>query len=116
MNFVPKDGDTFTVLTAASVSGQFDPANVTNLPPGLGLNVDYSSGVDVVLTVLSPPDGDCDGDFAVDDSDYGLFKPCLVGPTLGLDPGCDCADLSDDGNVDLEDVALLQNAFTGSIP
>ena len=37
----------------------------------------------------------------------------LASPTLGLDPGCDCADLSGDGNVDLEDVALLQNAFTG---
>jgi hypothetical protein len=66
-----------------------------------------------------PLDLDCDG--LVDLADLGRFVPCLTGPGGGPVGGiCQCADVPSalrgpgDGDVDLEDFAAFQRAFTGS--
>ncbi|UCF32699.1 MAG: hypothetical protein JSV78_10235, partial [Phycisphaerales bacterium] len=58
--------------------------------------------------------GDCDGDYIVGLDDYLVFKDCFTGPGGGLLPGCECADLDEDvdvDDVDLEDFSLFQEAF-----
>jgi len=53
--------------------------------------------------------GDCDGDNDTDIDDYGLVMGCLL--TLAGAPvtsPCDCADIDNDGRVDLRDLSLFQ--------
>ncbi len=56
---------------------------------------------------------DCD----IDLHDYALFGFCLNGPENPHQPGSDCAhmDGDGDGDVDLDDFALFQELFTGSL-
>jgi len=72
------------------------------------------------ISVEGPPDADVDEDRHVDSGDWGVFKACLTGPTVG-EPGPDgcesvCLgnfDLDADDDVDLRDVAGFQSLFTG---
>jgi hypothetical protein len=65
---------------------------------------------DGVCVHAPPPDFDGSGD--VDLIDFGLFYDCMGAPT-GDDrqPECQCADLTDDGLIDLRDYAMFQSAF-----
>jgi hypothetical protein len=47
-------------------------------------------------------------------TDYAVLRGCLTGPGGGILPGCDGADLNDDGDVDLRDAGVFQSAFTGA--
>ncbi|MCA9290806.1 MAG: hypothetical protein KDA25_06735 [Phycisphaerales bacterium] len=95
--FVPEIGDAFTVLTASSITGQFDA--VTCVAP---MAVTYDGG-SVVLTITGAPPGpgdlDCDG--VVGPSDLaamlGSWGPCR---------GC-ASDLDGDGEVAASDLAIL---------
>jgi hypothetical protein len=55
--------------------------------------------------------GDCDADYIVGLADYLVFWGCITGPGGGLLPGCECADLDEDVDVDLKDFSLFQEAF-----
>jgi len=58
--------------------------------------------------------GDFTRDALVDLEDHSLLPACLLGPGGGVSAICTCADLDDDGDVDLRDVAGCQVAFGGS--
>jgi hypothetical protein len=45
--------------------------------------------------------------------DYAIFNACLSGPSEAVEPGCECMDLDLDGDLDLFDFALFQEAFEG---
>jgi|GEM_PF-1508011 len=108
--FVPAPGDSFQILTAGSVSGQFNPVNVTNLSPYLIVNVIYTA-TDVTLNMVGVVPGDCDLDGDADLDDYALLEACLLGPGGGLGTGCGCFDMNADVDVDLADVAAFTDRF-----
>ena len=70
-----------------------------------------------------PIDGsfDYNGDADVDAGDYYFVEDCLTkdgpgifgGPNNDAGPGCRFADSDADGDVDLRDIAAMQNAFAG---
>jgi hypothetical protein len=60
--------------------------------------------------------GDCNHDLVVDLLDYDAFATCLLGPQAGLNAGCECVDLEQDGDVDLADFRLFQTLFTVGPP
>ena len=58
--------------------------------------------------------GDCDGSGNVGLNNYAGFQTCLTGPSTGVvAPECFCADLDNDGDVDVVDFGLFQLIFTG---
>ncbi|HRX86645.1 MAG TPA: hypothetical protein P5572_16600 [Phycisphaerae bacterium] len=60
--------------------------------------------------------GDANGDFEVDLADLPDFTACLSGPGGGyIAPACQSVDIDLDGDVDLRDVRLLQEVFTGGL-
>ena len=52
----------------------------------------------------------------VDLHDFTEFAMCLTGAGGGLPLGCEAADTNGDGDVDMFDVAAVQNIFTGDGP
>ena len=52
--FTPAAGNTFTILTAKTVSGTFTTTNFPSLPTGLGWQVNYNTTT-VVLSIVSVP-------------------------------------------------------------
>ena len=69
--------------------------------------------VHMAFTLLtSGVPGDCTDDWLVDLADYEVFALCMTGPDGGpVEPGCQCADLDIDGDVDLIDFGLFQGVF-----
>ncbi len=56
---------------------------------------------------------DFDGDLDVDGSDYDLFAACFTGPMARLlDPNCDVGDADLDGDIDCDDWAWFESAWT----
>lgn len=73
-------------------------------------DVAYSLVVSGAAAPLIP--GDCDADHDVELSDFPAVASCLAGPFVSVsDVACACADVDDDGDVDLMDVAALQYRF-----
>ena len=57
--------------------------------------------------------GDCNQDGGINAIELASFEECIAGPHLTLTgDGCICYDLDVDGDADLADFAILQNAFT----
>ncbi|MFH1747890.1 MAG: S-layer family protein [Planctomycetota bacterium] len=110
--FEPMPGDSFQILTAGSVAGQFDTVNATNLSPYLNMEVVYTANA-VTLNMVGVVAGDCDLDGDADLDDFVNLETCLWGPDGGVEPGCRCFDFDDDGDVDLGDFAEFQAVFTG---
>jgi len=98
--FVPGVAQSFTILTAGSVTGTF--ATVT-LPPGFLELVKSPTAV-----IVGPCDLDSDGDWDLDD--YGVFAGCMNGPGSAPPAACECADADHDGDTDLADFAHVQIA------
>jgi hypothetical protein len=57
------------------------------------------------------PLGDLTGDDIVDLADLPPFIDCFLGPDIPATGACQCADLDEDDDVDLEDFAVFQNGF-----
>jgi hypothetical protein len=79
-------------------------------PPFSGMTPEIDAVARVVPRLL--PDFDCDSD--VDDDDLAFLIACSTGPGLGPPaPGCERADLNQDGHVDQVDFAIWQRCRTG---
>jgi hypothetical protein len=79
---------------------------------GRGLYGTWSPERAVVLIPISTGlPGDFDGDGDVDLADHGMLIDCLDGPLWGIRAECVVADLTQDGFIDLGDVAMHQAAF-----
>ena len=62
---------------------------------------------------FSAATGDCNTDGAVNLIDFNEFTLCLSGPQGGLgELDCACFDLDNDNDVDLSDLAEVQQSFT----
>jgi hypothetical protein len=71
--FTPQLNDTFQILTAGSLTGQFESAQLPTLTPGLRWNVQYA--VDsVTLLVEAGIAGDFNNDQHVDAADYVCWR------------------------------------------
>jgi len=114
--FVPSLGQTFTVLTAGSVTGAVGPISVFNFPPGLTVSATYNP-TSVVLTVVAGANtlGDLNCDNVVDTLDIPAFVTALRDPAayLSLFSGCQIgrADMNGDGLVNGVDIQLFLDAL-----
>jgi hypothetical protein len=95
-----------TVLTILAETGQYSRTAVFDGETA-GLDVHGALG-NAKVTILALP-GNCDHDLDVDLRDYATLRDCLSGPDSGPPTQeCQCADLDEDGDVDLEDFAGFQ--------
>ncbi len=100
--YVPQMGDTFTVLTAGSVSGRF-----SSVVPCGTYKVSYTPTSVVVEVVGGPPvfgDVSCDGDADMQDLGFFCSQLGLTEDDPAFNPQ---ADLNDDGVIDDLDRAIL---------
>lgn len=106
--FVPQAGDTFVILTAATVVGTFDTVTAPD-----HYEVVYSPTA--VTLQLTGPSPDLNGDGLFDLKDYGFFQSCYSGSGQPPSPSCAegvNADLDEDGDIDHDDFRLLFAAIT----
>ncbi len=102
--FTPLIGDSFEILTASSIAGEFDT---------LVANYDYAiEYADDAVILHFPSRVDLDGDYDGDLADWGTFQKCF-NPGGGARPA-DCplnanADFDGDGDVDFDDAAAFAN-------
>lgn len=104
--------------TGTSYIPAFPPCVVEPYPTNIDafLAVDF---IDVPDTFFCATQGDLNCDVFVDAHDFELFEHCLTGPGGSSQSGsCGCADCepgrgSGDGDTDLADFSVFQQAFTG---
>ncbi len=60
-----------------------------------------------------PDPGDCDTNGSIDLNDHAAVVDCMTGPGGGVPANCDCADLDEDNDVDLEDWSDFQLLIPG---
>ncbi len=103
--YSPALGDTFTILTAASIQGDFativPPA--TGLPSGVNLSV-VRTATSIALRITCPADFNADS--AVDFFDYLDFVQAFAESSL-------LADFNDDSVIDFFDYLDFVSAFSG---
>jgi hypothetical protein len=58
--------------------------------------------------------GDADADGSITFADFAAFNECMSGPEIERTPPCDIMDFDRDRDVDLNDLADFQAAFTGT--
>jgi len=87
-----------------------------------GYNLYYVEGtIDPSATILNGTPtpvlaGDHDGDQDIDADDWVAFSGCLAGPGDGVEVDCAPFDFDTESDIDLIDVAQMQQAFTGPLP
>jgi T5SS/PEP-CTERM-associated repeat protein len=104
IGFIPVNGDTFQILSAAGgVTGSLALGSVTALPAGLQWELDINA-TSVLLSVVSS--GDYNGNGVVDAADYVLWRKTLnqSGPSLA-------ADGNANGSVDVGDFDYWRARF-----
>lgn len=106
--FVPTLGQTFNIITANSVTGTFDYADVSGMPAGLAFHIEYLSNA-VQLQVVNKPifDADFDDDGDVDPTDLAIWQVAYDLNQLG--------DADGDNDSDGRDFLIWQRQF-GSAP
>jgi len=97
----PAIGDSYQILTAATVRGRFDTVEGVSLGVARSLAVTYDSSP-VTVTVAYPGDSDLDEDVDLDDL-------TILGTYYNTPSGMEWskADFDGDGDVDLDDLTLL---------
>ncbi|MEK6702734.1 MAG: hypothetical protein AABZ53_10760 [Planctomycetota bacterium] len=104
--FLPTSGDSFTILTAASITGAFSTVEPPTLPnPGLQMHT-LIGPTSIVLSFVCP--ADFDADTVVDFFDYDAFVQCFEGTTCPIGR---TADFDADGSVDFFDYDAFVVAF-----
>lgn len=93
---------TFYIKTSGGSSG-FGPAHFDDL------YLESAAGL-MLMNPLRVDVGDCDGSGVFDAGDLGALDTCLSGPDIDA-PGCTCLQIDADADVDLHDVALLQDSI-----
>ncbi len=65
-------------------------------------------------TIPNNASGDFNGDALITLADFYFFDECYAGsgPNVDVGPGCRWADMDQDGDVDFQDFARFQRAFT----
>jgi hypothetical protein len=106
--FVPALGQTFNIITANTVTGAFDFADVSGMPAGLAFHIEYLSNA-VQLQVVTEPffDADFDDDGDVDPTDLAIWQGAYNLNQLG--------DADGDNDSDGRDFLIWQRQF-GSAP
>ncbi len=102
--FTPAQGDSFTILEAAFISGQFPTTNLPALSSGLLWQVEYLPN-SVRLAVVSDCPADFNSDGGTDFFDYLDF----VDAFSANDPA---ADFNQDGGIDFFDYLDFVDAFS----
>lgn len=109
--FTPSPGNSFTVLTASSLTGVFDEVSLP-ISPGVGLSVIYQAGS---VTLLAGLAGDMDNDGFVGINDLNIVLSAWnqnVSAGVWL-----LGDSSGDGFVGIDDLnTVLGNWNTGTAP
>jgi hypothetical protein len=106
--FVPALGQTFNIITANTVTGQFDFADVSGMPAGLTFHIEYLSNA-VQLQVVNEPlfSADFDNDGDVDPTDLQIWRGAFDLNQLG--------DADGDNDSDGADFLAWQRQ-SGSVP
>ncbi|WP_231930894.1 hypothetical protein [Botrimarina hoheduenensis] len=103
--FVPQLGDSFAVISAPSLTGQFATLTTPALAAGLAWDASYSpTGLTLSVVTASLP-GDYNNDGQVDAADYTVWRDAL-GSQMNL-----AADGSGNGIVDQADYNVWVNNF-----
>lgn len=94
--FVPSLGQTFNIITANTVTGQFDTVDMSGVPAGLTFAVSYLGNA-VQLEVVNKPSfaADFDDDGDVDLTDYAIWKGAFNLNQLGDANGDNLSNLAD---------------------
>ena len=96
-------GDEFDIIRyTGPLQGTFGSV-VQPLASPVLFEVDHTDDGSVTLRVVAELPGNCAGTPAINLEDYAPFSGCMAGPEGGSDPGCTCADIDRDGDVDLRD-------------
>ena len=94
--FVPALGQTFNIITANTVTGQFDFYDISGMPAGLAFHINYLANavqLEVVNKDFFEADFDDDGD--VDQTDYAIWKGAFNLNQLGDATGDNDSDAAD---------------------
>lgn len=127
---IVEDGAAVTLVDAndngnRGAAGESEALYVETLIVGAGAKINlnglhlYANGQEVVPgpfdggTIIDAQGGDIDGDGDVDRADRLCFSGCLSPPGDGILPGCDAADVNEDGQVTCQDWYELR-AMTGT--
>lgn len=93
------------------MSGGGIVVNATIGQPDIGVaaipTITVSGGFWSGVSAQAPDAGDCDGNGAIELSDFSVIAHCLTGPegiSLFSPSECHCMDIDGDSDVDLEDV------------
>ncbi len=115
--YMPAPGDSFTILTAASISGQFPTTNLPPLSSGLAWQVEYAAD-HVRLRVGLACVADVDDGSNTGTPDGGVDISDLLYYLALLDSGDPAADVDDgsatgtpDGGVDISDLLYFLARF-----
>lgn len=109
LGFVPSLGNSFTVVSYSSRTGQFNPVYLPELPSGLDWQLDYgATGLTLTVVEEAQCPGDLNGDNVVNLADLAQ----LLG-NYGMTSGASYqdGDLDGDGDVDLSDLAELLGLY-----
>ena len=109
--FAANIGESFTILSAGSVTGTFDSVQGNTVAEGLRLVPVYQADTVELVVQLA---ADLDGDGDVDGVDLSGFFSSFTGPNNGAPPD-PLADLDGDGDVDGVDLSQAFSAFTGPL-
>ena len=92
-------------LQLSGTIGQPDPGTMS------AGDLTLSGGFWVRGATVAVP-GDIDGNGIVDLFDVEAYLDCVTGPgATSIPPGCESADLNEDGSIDMVDFSLLQQAI-----
>jgi hypothetical protein len=104
--FAPSPGDSFTLLTYGSRSGEFALVSGVQQPGGLDLALRYDAGAAVVRAVTR---GDVNGDGSVTAADQAIITANLGLATTAYGAG----DVDGNGSVDATDEQIVADALDG---